>query len=288
MKQLKYILLLAGAALAAACSEPKMNTYEGRNDEVVFGASKYSLRTTEAESDSYTIYVTRTATSGAVSKPLTATFQDPAKADAFSFPTTVDFADGESVFPLTITVDCMKLTKGKAETITFELDSEASINAYTACTFSVTADYTFIPYGTAIYYSASMSDTFGQDLFYPQPVLVAEQDPTVFRLPDLYDNLGTQYSEPGYNLDFKWDGGSRIEFFEEADANGLVMIASGFNYPGYGMVYLNIDTDPDYTGYDADEDIFILNYRALVPVSGGWGLLLDWDYDYFYMIEYAE
>lgn len=290
MKNAKYLILVAGMILATACSkEPQMNIYQGRTDEVVFLSSTYSLRTTASDTDSYTLDVVRTSKDGAISVPITATFQNAGDADLFSIPTGVSFADGESAAQITISMNVAQMEKGKTISVLLKLDSETRLSASTSCTFSVTAEYTYKPYGTAIYVSSSMAQLFGQEIAYYQPVLVAEQDPTVFRLPDLYDNLGTQYSVGGYHLDFKWDGHSEeLQFFEDADEDGCVTIASGFSHPSYGMMYLYVDTATEYTYYDAEEDVFVLNYATLVPYNGSLARLIDWGDDYFYMVEYAE
>ena len=285
----KYLVLVASVILATACTEPEMNIYEAdRCDDIVFGASSYTFSTIAAEYDSYTIWVARTSAKGTASHPVNVTFSDPNVADAFTLPETIEFAEGESSFPLTVGVDISKLTRGKTENLEFNLDGETPLNAYKTCTLKVRADYTFVPYGMCGYYSAFLSYMYDDDVAYYQPIYVAEQDPTVYRLTDLYHNARISYSEAGHDLTFKWDGGREITFLDEVDAKGCIYIPSGWNHPNYGMVNLYTNTSSEYNYYDEEEEEFVLYYQPRVPYNGGWGSLTDWDNDYFWFEEIYE
>ena len=149
----------------------------------------------------------------------------------------------------------------------------------------MTRDYTWKNYGKGVYTSPILSGMFGQTVSWEQPIEVAEENASLYRLPGLYHNAGTRYSVAGYNMQFTWDGGAAIAFTVPADADGCVTIPSGFSHPSYGMVSLYIDPSPEYSGYDSASRTFKFNCCGLVPYGGSLAQLTDWDDDTFVLSE---
>lgn len=74
-------------------------------------------------------------------------------------------------------------------------------------------------------------------------------------------------------MEIIWDGASTtVKFVEEADDDGIVEIASGFIHPSLGMCYLEVDSSPEYTGYDPADQTFTFNGAVWVSL----GQLTDW------------
>ena len=105
----------------------------------------------------------------------------------------------------------------------------------------------------------------------------------IYRLKDLYHNSGFyQYTEGGHHLLFEWNGGEAIVPQGNTNSDGYYPVATGFLHPNYGMIYITIDSDPEYSGFDPEEDMFIFNGYLNVNA----GRLTDWDYDFFIVEEY--
>ena len=284
MKTIKSLFcLLAALLFAASCSEKtEMNTYAGRADEAFFGRTAYTYTVSADMEDACTVQVLRAASAGAASVPVTVVVEDAEAAEAFTAPATVDFADGEIGAAFTVSFDRSKLTIGKEYVIDVELQSETSLSYSTACEVVVVIDYTWKDYKTGVYSSGILPNFFGQAIAWKQVMQVTEENPQLYRLTGLYHNAGTSYSESGYNLNFTWDGSSStIGFPYSADKNGCVTVASGFSHPSYGMVYLYIDSSPEYSGYDAATKTFTFNCAGLVPYNGSLAQLVDWTDDTF-------
>ena len=279
MKTIKSLFcLLAALLFAASCSEKtEMNTYAGRADEAFFGRTAYTYTVSADMEDACTVQVLRAASAGAASVPVTVVVEDAEAAEAFTAPATVDFADGEIDAAFTVSFDRSKLTIGKEYVIDVELQSETKLPYDTACEIVVVRDYTWKDYKTGVYSSGILPNFFGQAIAWKQVMQVTEENPQLYRLTGLYHNAGTSYSESGYNLNFTWDGGEQIGFTSPADEDGCVTVASGFSHPSYGMVYLYIDSSPEYSGYDVATKTFTFNCAGLVSL----GMLVNWTDDTF-------
>lgn len=277
MKHIRNIFLIPALAFIASCTEDtKMTTYPGRGDEAFFASSGYSYVVSADLEDSYSIEVLRATTVGNSSVPVEIVVEDKEVADAFTSSKTVEFADGEYRSEIKVSFERSKLTIGKENIVKVIVNSETDLPYATECMLSVTRDYTWKDYGTGKYSSGILAQTFGP-ISWKQKIEVAEEDSKVYRVPDLYHNAGTQYSESGNHLLFTWDGSSTIGFTVPSDEDGCVTVPSGFIHPSYGMVSLYIDPSPEYSGYDSESKTFTFNCCGLVSL----GQLYRWANDTF-------
>ena len=278
-KIISFLLLLPALCVAVSCSEKtEMTTYEGRSDEAFLGKTEYSYKFSADMESACSIEVYRAGLGAAAQVEVVVEVEDAAVADAFTAPATVDFADGEFAAPLTISIDRSKLELDKEYAINIKLQSETQLPHTTEGKLVVIRDYTWKDYKTGVYSSGIYASIFSNPPGpWKQTLQVAEENPQLYRLADFYHNAGTSYSKPGYSMNFLWDGGSQITFPYPVDGDGCVQVASGFSHPNFGMVYLYIDTAPEYTGYDAATKTFTFNCAGLVSA----GMLVKWTDDTF-------
>lgn len=279
MKTIKSLFcLLAALGFAASCSEKtEMTTYGGRADEAFFGRTAYNYTVSADMEDACSIDVLRATSVGAAQVAVTVEVEDAEVADAFTAPATVDFAEGEIGALYTVSFDRSKLEVGKEYAVNIKLQSDTQLPYATEGKLVVMRDYTWVNYKTGVYSSGILPNFFGQALAWKQTLQVTRENPQLYRLADFYHNVGTNYSKAGYSLNFIWDGGSQITFPYPVDGDGCVQVASGFSHPSYGMVYLYIDTAPQYSNYDAATKTFTFNCAGLVSA----GMLVDWTDDTF-------
>jgi hypothetical protein len=90
----------------------------------------------------------------------------------------------------------------------------------------------------------------------------------------------TQYAQDGYNLRFEWDGQSEsIKPISDRVIDGLYVLANGFVHPNYGMTYWFVDSDPNYTFYDAENKMFQIETKLSIfqgSSPGAFGWYDDW------------
>ncbi len=279
---IRTIYLLPVLFLAASCDEDTdMVTYPGRSDEAFFAETSYSYTVSADLEDAYTIDVYRATPEGNASVGIAVTTEDAALASAFTAPASVEFKDGEFVSTVTVSFDRSKLEIGKSNKVLLALASTTQLLYSTECTLTVVRDYTWNSYGKGTYSSGVLEYMFEEEIIWEQPIEVAEEDPTLYRLPDWYHNAGTRYTSAGSHLTFHWDGGESFTFQEEADEDGCVTVTSGFVHPSAGMVYLYIDPSPEYSGYDSESTTFFINCCGLYSYGGSPAQLTPWVYDTF-------
>lgn len=282
MKKLSMILPVVALLCATACSDDsKMVTYNAKSNEAFFEKTSYSMSSDSDETCSVCVY--RASGKGAVAVPLTVEFSDPDKASLFTVPSEVCFEDGEVEALLDIDVLLSNFEFGETVSLSLTLGGfQTPLPYVTSCVLNAQRDYSYKVYAHGYYESEMLESLFGEEeLYWELDLLVAEQNPNYFRLKDFYYAFegGRNYSEEGWNLDFLWDGESNeFEIVADLDGYGCATIPSGFYHPSYGMCYMYVDTDPEYTYYDSD--MFLLNYQTHVAA----GPLIDWGYD-CYMIE---
>lgn len=278
MKNIKALFLLSVLFLAAACSkDTEMNTYPARNDEAFFGKSAYSYAVSADLEDAYTIPVQRANAKGDASVPVILTAANPDQEFAFSAPATVDFVDGSLTANLTISFDRSQFTVGEENVVTVSFPEPTKLPYATECKLTVVRDYTWLNMGQGTYYSATLSGdlVFARPVSWTQTIERAEENQTLYRLPDFYHNAGTPYSEAGCHLTFNWDGGDTVSFNYTPDSYGCFDVETGWVYPNYTMVYLYID--PSYSGYDAEQKTFYFSCVGWMSAAN----LTGWDYDTF-------
>ena len=279
---IRTIYLLPVLFLAASCDEDTdMVTYPGRSNEAFFAETSYSYTVSADLEDAYTIDVYRATPEGNASVGIAVTTEDAALASAFTAPASVEFKDGEFVSTVTVSFDRSKLEIGKSNKVLLALASTTQLLYSTECTLTVVRDYTWNSYGKGTYSSGVLEYMFEEEIIWEQPIEVAEEDPTLYRLPDWYHNAGTSYTSAGSHLTLRWTGGDSITFLEEADEDGGVTVTSGFVHPSYGMIYLYIDPTPEYTGYDSGSTTFFINCCGLYSYGGSLAQLTPWVDDTF-------
>ncbi len=135
-------------------------------------------------------------------------------------------------------------------------------------------------YATGVYVSNLLPQIFGQtdpEIWNTTMQHAQIQGKDCYRLKDLYHNAGTSYSQEGCHLIFEWDGGANIMPHGAKNSDGYVSVPTGFLHPNYGMISMLIDPDPEYSGYDAENDGFVFNAKLTVSA----GTLVDWGNDLF-------
>lgn len=275
MKKIKILFLLPVALLMASCSEDTgMNTYPARGDEAFFDDTEYSYVVSAKMEDAYSVEVLRANKSGDASVGVTIEVANPAVKEAFTAPASVEFKDGEIASSVKISFDRSKLTIGDENEITVSLQSETDLPYATECKVVVVRDYTWKEYKKGTYVSGMLTPILGK-LSWAQPMEVAEEKPTLYRLKDWYHNAGTKFSDSGYDLTFLWDGSSEVSFTVPADEDGGVYFPSGWYHPSYGLVSMYIDAES--AKYDSESKTFTFECCGDVSL----GRLVSWTNDTF-------
>lgn len=275
MKKIKILFLLPVALLMASCSEDTgMNTYPARGDEAFFDDTEYSYVVSAKMEDAYSVEVLRANKSGDASVGVTIEVANPAVKEAFTAPASVEFKDGEIASSVKISFDRSKLTIGDENEITVSLQSETDLPYATECKLVVVRDYTWKEYKKGTYVSGMLTPILGK-LSWAQPMEVAEEKPTLYRLKDWYHNAGTKFSDSGYDLTFLWDGSSEVSFTVPADEDGGVYFPSGWYHPSYGLVSMYIDAES--AKYDSESKTFTFECCGDVSL----GRLVTWTKDTF-------
>ena len=277
MKKIKILFLLPVALFMASCSEDTgMNTYPARGDEAFFDDTEYSYVVSAKMEDAYSVEVLRANKSGDASVGVTIKVANSAVKEAFTAPASVEFKDGEIASSVKISFDRSKLTIGDENEITVSLQSETDLPYATECKLVVVRDYTWKEYKKGTYSSGILADIFGKAFSWAQPMEVAEEKPTLYRLKDWYHNAGTKYSKSGADLTFIWDGSSsEVTFTVPADAKGGVSFPTGWYHPSYGLVSMYVDTKT--AKYDSESKTFTFECCGDVSL----GRLVAWTNDTF-------
>lgn len=278
MKKIKILFFLPVVLFMASCSEDTgMNTYPARGDEAFFDDTEYGYTVSADMENAYTIEVLRANKSGKASVGVTISVADKALDGVFTAPASVEFADGDIASSVKISFDRSKLTIGKENEITVNLQSETDLPYATECKLVVVRDYTWKEYKKGTYGSGILAKLFGKATSWEQPMEVAEEKPNLYRLKDWYHNAGTKYSKSGADLTFLWDGGtsSEVSFTVPADKDGGVSFSTGWYHPSYGLVSMYIDTES--AKYDSESKTF--TFKCCGDVS--LGTLVTWTADTF-------
>lgn len=278
MKKIKILFFLPVVLFMASCSEDTgMNTYPARGDEAFFDDTEYGYTVSADMENAYTIEVLRANKSGKASVGVTISVADKALDGVFTAPASVEFDDGDIASSVKISFDRSKLTIGKENEITVNLQSETDLPYATECKLVVVRDYTWKEYKKGTYGSGILAKLFGKATSWEQPMEVAEEKPNLYRLKDWYHNAGTKYSKSGADLTFLWDGGtsSEVSFTVPADKDGGVSFSTGWYHPSYGLVSMYIDTES--AKYDSESKTF--TFKCCGDVS--LGTLVTWTADTF-------
>ena len=77
----------------------------------------------------------------------------------------------------------------------------------------------------------------------------------------------------GYDIKMKYDAAGAITSLNGSLLSGAYMVPTGFVHGTHGMVYFRIDPDPDYSGYDIDNNEIVFDQQAAIA-SGSY--FMDW------------
>ena len=133
---------------------------------------------------------------------------------------------------------------------------------------------------TATMYTGHLQKLFGNQ--FPTTVQLQKADGRdEYRFLQPYQTAAekygfTQYTEGGHHFRFLWDGQSaKITPVSSNMSSGLYIMTTGFYHPSYGMVYWYVDSDPNYTFYDAENKMFQIETQMTVG-AGSFGWFDDW------------
>jgi hypothetical protein len=261
MKNLKHLALAFIAMIGfAACNTDNEGTiYEPKAQNISFESKQAAYGLTQDNSYTLTARVTRNVGQGAYTANYTVT---PGTECTFvdNNGGKVDFADGQTVSEITLTVNNME--KGVLYTFDLELSQadkdQADLNTNTAITatkIGVLCDYNWLPAGSGTYTDVYWFEASADDV----PVLHAEGT-DIYRLanPNLYVwealEEGAAYKPGNHNIDFHLSadgtitlddgiydvglyGNGQVQYYMYYDATNYGSYCAAFNENGKIAVY---------------------------------------------------
>ena len=94
----------------------------------------------------------------------------------------------------------------------------------------------------------------------------------VYKLEGRFDALGSSYA--GSNIKLNWDGTGKITFHTGvvSPTSGMWRLDTPFMHATYGAIWQEVDLDPDFTYYDATDNMITINFRRAVSLGtfAGW------------------
>jgi hypothetical protein len=266
MKNLKHLALAFIAMIGfAACNTDNEGTiYEPKAQNISFEKKQAAYGLTQDNSYTLNVRVTRNVGQGAYTANYSVT---PGTECTYvdNNGGKVDFADGQTVSEITLTVNNME--KGVLYTFDLELSQadkdQADLNTNTAITATkvgVLCDYNWLPAGSGTYTDVYWFEASADDV----PVLHAEGT-DIYRLanPNLYVwtelNPGAAYKPGNHNIDFHLSADGTLTL--DDDIYDVGIYANGSPY--YYMYY-------DATNFGSYCAVF--NDKGNITV---YGLLLD-------------
>jgi hypothetical protein len=94
----------------------------------------------------------------------------------------------------------------------------------------------------------------------------------IYKLEDRFAALGP--GGEGYNIKLTWDANGKITFLsgQQSPRAGFWMLETPFTHATYGAYWEEVDLDPEYTYYDADNNYIQIEYRRVVSAGtfAGW------------------
>lgn len=221
MKKYLYIfVLLLGIVYLASCSDHERTTYDQGNEvQVLFPVNKMAFEVVEADMDSFIVKVYRSNIKGTLEAPIKLDLKDLDTELGFELDSSslivkedksvaVLFQDGKNVADIVIRYNYEKLGLLDKYVVELSLTDEdqfplypnSGSAAYTNTSITVSRKLTFkqVTENEGSY----SSSIFGQK--WAQIIERAEEDPTVYRLPDCYSE--------GYHLVFVMDKDLNVTF----------------------------------------------------------------------------
>lgn len=151
------------------------------------------------------------------------------------------------------------------------------------------------PYDTGFLMSGFMASMFQQTGTFNAPIKIEKADGrNLYRIKNPYveilnaQGLG-QYGQEGCHFIFEWDGES-AQYVPQGrvQSNSTILVDTGFLHPNYGMCWLVVDPDPDWSYYDPEYMMYgSVPTKVLVvnaQLACGAGTFYDWA-DEFFVLE---
>jgi hypothetical protein len=254
MKRIKYIFIFAISILAfIACDSNDTDgvIYDAKNSEASFAKTTSSYNFGANDPDRYEVVLQRGNANGASSIPVT--IDDGS--GFFSAPASVDFADGAYEAKIPVTFDRSKLVVGKAYSVALTIPENPIKERTVKHTLSITRDYVWNYFKDGVF----TSDLFGD---WDQEIQKAD-GAEAYKLPSLYAN--------GVDFIFYVAEDGTISLPGTTNANGYYRFTTGYVHSSYGMMYLYMDPDPDYSLFiKAEKTAVFSNYYYVSAGNFGW------------------
>lgn len=261
MKNLKHLALafIAMIGFAACNTDNEGAIYEPKAQNISFEKKQATFGLTQDNSYTLNVRITRNVAKGAYTANYSVT---PGRECTYvdNNGGKVDFADGQTVSEITLTVSNME--KGVLYTFDLELSQadkdQADLNTNTAITATkvgVLCDYNWLPAGSGTYTDYQWFEASADDV----PILHAEGT-DIYRLvsPNLYVweeiGAGADYKPGAYNIDFHLSadgtitlddgiydvglyGNGQVQYYMYYDATNYGSYCAAFNENGNIAVY---------------------------------------------------
>ncbi len=247
MKLNKLALFLLAAVAFTACEDEADYTEAAVESgaQVYFSSSNAAVIPLTRNAESFDIAISRVVTDQEITVPITVTTTD--KVSAYSFPSSVTFAAGESVATYTVRYDESKLDWNYADTTTLSIDPSVTT------TYGI-ANYTFTS-SIALTWTSLGIGFFNDDYYFGTgdfkvEIFQQDQDPNVYRMKNPYVTylLSENYTPS--------EGASeyfQFEILKKGDVIfGETIPEDGYVYYDDGGVEGYINTGYTNSNYDAD------------------------------------
>lgn len=287
MKNLKHLALAFIAMIGfAACNTDNEGTiYEPKAQNISFEKKQAAYGLTQDNSYTLNVRVTRNVGQGAYTANYSVT---PGTECTYvdNNGGKVDFADGQTVSEITLTVSNME--KGVLYTFDLELSQadkdQADLNTNTAITATkvgVLCDYNWLPAGSGTYTDVYWFEASADDV----PVLHAEGT-DIYRLanPNLYVwtalNPGAAYKPGAHNIDFHLSADGTVTFDDGIYDVGIYADGKVYSQMYYSSEY------SDYCGVINDNGFITVYglklYQGSLYLMSGPFFTFDWKEGYPY------
>lgn len=258
-----YITIIIATLFFVACDEYEDTVVPSPTVAADNPAARFvSTNATSYELDpaadlSFSLTVVRDNGSNAIEVPVNVITNTE---NGFVIPSSVSFAAGEDTTTLTIE---MSESAPTGQALDFAIAfGEDYVNPYKSeygSFYGEVSILVWVKYAVGTFESAFFEQSWTQELYNAEGT-------NKYRFYDLY--------VPGYNFDFTWDGDEELVPSYDTDGDGYYIFATGYNHPSYGPVTMHIDNNTDWTYYNEESDLFVINASWRVS-AGAFGWLDD-------------
>ena len=182
MKKIIYIIpLLFSILLITSCSEHEGTIYDqGDKQNALFLTNRYSF---EVEQSEVTVKLYRGNTNNAADVSLTLEAPEGSGNVNFQLKSAAHFDAGQNSADVVISYNLSEMSPTDLYSLKLTIsESQGPIfSSNSSTTISIRKKLTFLFFGTGVFESEAYEDSWDQT------IEVAQEDPSLFRLPDLYD-----------------------------------------------------------------------------------------------------